>query len=161
MKERLLAVSALLVSTSACGPSAPAEHPTTVLSASNAPPAASSSAAANAPPADPWAVDGLVREEWLPLLSGPAPTYAAVTLPATPKNVPPPPPAACNAYVNRPTTSKAACKDKTAALSLVDEAMAALDATARDTKLAALESCAAFDPGVDVLDYELMAEKAA
>ena len=148
MKSLLVApgFAALLI---ACGPASP--QPVGPPAASGPGSQASAVASSVAPPtapADPFALDGTVREEWLPLLSGPAPSFGAVTLPQTPKNVPPPPPAACDGFVNHATRSKTACSDKTVALGLLDAAMAVADPTARDAKLAVLEPCTAFDPGV-------------
>ncbi len=101
---------------------------------------------------DPFALDGLVREEWLPLLKGPEPAFAEVAFPDMPKNVPAAPGAVCDPYVKRPTKAKAACADKAAAVALLDAAMisdaSAPDASARDKKLAELESCAGFPTGL-------------
>lgn len=116
---------------------------------SAAPPSAPSAATpAPAPaPTDPFAIDGLVREEWLPLLKGPEPAFADVAFPDTPKNVPAAPAATCDAFVKRATKKMPKC-DKVAGLGLLDAAMSAADATARDKKLAELEGCAAFAPGL-------------
>ena len=124
-----------------------AAHPvSTTPAGANAAPGPSS-VSVSAAPNDPFAVDGLVREEWLPLLKGPEPAFNEVAFPDTPKNVPPPPPASCDAFVKRPTKSKALCTDKPKALALLDTAMNG-DASSRDRKLAELESCTAFAPGV-------------
>jgi hypothetical protein len=147
--KSILAVPALAALLTACGPASP--QPLTPGTAST--PIAQASTAPSSKPLpvvtlDPFALDGTVREEWLPLLSGPAPTFGAVTLPATPKNVPPPPPASCDAFVRHPTQSKEACADKSVALALLDAAMALDDPKGRDAKLALLETCTAFDAGV-------------
>lgn len=161
MMRVLIASSVLLATLGAagCGPSTPASSPRPPGSASaSAMPDASSSAGPDVAPAagDAWALDGLVREEWLPLLSGPAPTFADVVFPTTPKNVPAPPPNECRAWVARaenakpPRTSKgtSACADKSTSLDLLDKAMAITDATARDEALAPIEACEGFDAGV-------------
>lgn len=99
---------------------------------------------AQPPAGDPFAVTGMLTEEWLPNLKGPQAEYATVELPPTPENVPPPPPAACDAYVAHKAPKTCDAKDKIAAL---DEAMGVTDAVQRDDKLAKLEACA-FEPGV-------------
>lgn len=103
---------------------------------------------AEAPPTDPFALDGLVREEWLPLLKGPEQAFADVAFPDTPKNVPAAPAQVCDPYVKRPTKKKIASCDKAMGIQLLDAAMSAPDATARDKKLAEIEGCAAFDDGL-------------
>lgn len=148
MKRDSLARGLLVVALLApgCGPSTPAISPQPSASAS----ATTSAAGEQVPPADPFALEGLLHEEWLPLLSGPAPAFADVVFPTTPKNVPAPPPNACNAWVARPlSTGKAvACADKTAALDLLDKAMAEKETAVRDAALALLEPCEAFEAGV-------------
>lgn len=138
-----------------CGPATPGTttpHPDASASAT---PTSSASAGPEGfippPTGDPFALEGLIREEWLPLLSGPAPTFADVVFPTTPKNVPAPPPNECNAWVTRGQNVKvkrAPCSDKAAALDLLDKAMANADPASRDEQLAIIESCEGFDAGV-------------
>ncbi len=144
---RGLLVAALVAS--GCGPATPATSPRPTASA-----AATDSAGPDQPPAptgDPFALEGLIREEWLPLLSGPAPTFADVVFPTTPKNVPAPPPDECNAWVRRGLNAKVklpACADKAAALDLLDKAMTEKDPASRDEQLALIETCEGFEAGV-------------
>ncbi len=99
------------------------------------------------PSGDPFAVTGLVREEALPLLKGPQPTFADVKLAASPKGVPAAP-ASCNAFVKRAPKQKAACADKSAALAALDAALAADGADARDEALSGVEACADLPSGL-------------
>lgn len=141
----LRVLAPFLLFSAACGGASPGPN---APGTSTAPSSSASTLVVEAPPGDPFAVDGLVREEWLPLLKGPEPAFSEVAFPETPKNVPPPPPASCDAYVKRPTKSKVACTDKTKTLELLDAAMAVTDVAGRDKKLAELESCTAFAPGI-------------
>lgn len=92
------------------------------------------------PTGDPFAVSGLVREETLPLLKGPQPTFADVKLAAAPKGVPAAP-KTCDPFVKRTTKQKAACGDKAKVLEALDAALAVEAADARDEALVALEAC--------------------
>lgn len=93
---------------------------------------------------DPFAIEGIVRQEQLPLLKGPQPAYAEVALADPPEGVPPPP-ASCDAYVKNPV-AKNACADPTAAKAKLDEALAK-DGVERDKALASIEACEGFPAG--------------
>ncbi len=99
-----------------------------------------------APSGDPFALTGLLREEFLPLLKGPQPTFAGVKLSASPKGVAPPP-KTCDAYAKRAPKAKAPCGDKTKVLEALHAAVADASADARDDALAALETCADLPAG--------------
>jgi hypothetical protein len=106
---------------------------------------------------DPFAVEGLVREEWLPLLGGPrnaaslAPPgvdFADAALPPPPKGVPNAP-KSCAAWERRAANKPAAaCATAAEALALLDAALGESGVDARDASLASLESCAGFEPGL-------------
>jgi hypothetical protein len=99
------------------------------------------------PSGDPWAVGGLVREEFLPLLKGPQPAFADVKLADPPKGVPAAP-KTCEAFVKRASKQKAACTDKAKALESLDAALAIEAVDGRDEALAALEECKEMPPGL-------------
>lgn len=151
---------ALLLTTLALG-CGPAEPQVTAPTAGT--PTASASATVEAPPVetgDPFAVEGLLREEQLPLLKDSQPAVADVALGAPPKGVPAAP-ASCDAYVKRKAASKVACADKAASLAALDAALDAAEPTKegvdpRDEALVAVEACAALPPGfVRALRIEL------
>lgn len=102
-----------------------------------------------APPdtSDPFVIDGLLREEQLPLLGGPKPSFNEATLEAPVKGVPPAP-ASCDAYVKRSTKLKPTCSDKPGALTVLDQAMSSRDPNERDEVLLAAESCTGIEPGI-------------
>ena len=97
------------------------------------------------PGGDPFAITGLVREEQLPLLKGPAPSFAEVKLGPAPKGVSAPP-KECGAFTKRATKTKATCGDKAKVLEALDAALATEAADARDEALLALEACTAEIP---------------
>lgn len=106
---------------------------------------------------DPFAVEGLAREEWLPLLSGPrnaaslAPPgveFADAALPPPPKGVPAAP-KSCSAWEKRAAKKPAsACTTTSEALPLLDAALGLASPEERDASLASLESCTGFEPGL-------------
>ena len=100
-----------------------------------------------APTGDPFKVEGILREEQLPLLKGPQPTVPDVALETKPKGVPAPP-ASCDAYAKRASKEKVSCADQPQALAALDAAMGKADPNVRDEALSALESCKPFEPGV-------------
>ncbi len=98
------------------------------------------------PQRDPWAVEGILREEQLPLLKGPQPAMADVALADPPEGVPAPP-ASCEALARHPV-GREACADMPAAKAKLDAALQVEDATKRDQALAAAETCAGLPPGL-------------
>jgi hypothetical protein len=96
---------------------------------------------------DPFAIDGPLREEWLPLLKAPVIDPAKAKL-ATPPAGLAPVPAACGAYAARKGAGQAKCADAPAALAALDAALAVDDAERRDALLVDLESCAGLPAGV-------------
>jgi hypothetical protein len=93
---------------------------------------------------DPFAIDGIIRQEQLPLLKGPQPAYAEVALADPPEGVPAPP-ASCDAWAKHPV-GKPACADGGTAKAKLDEAMGK-DGAERDKALAAMEACEGLPPG--------------
>jgi len=111
-------------------------------------PTAPTSGVSEGPPAptdDPFALRQPIREEWLPILKGPEPTFATVALGELPKGVPAAPAATCDAYVKRAAKTKPSCADRTAALTLLDQAIHRVD---QDQALVELESCAGLPEGL-------------
>lgn len=101
-----------------------------------------------APAADPFAVEGTLDEEALPLLKPPTFDLAAIPLPPAPVAVPAAP-ASCDAFAKRKAPKKLACgKDAAAGLAALDQALAERDAAARDALLVDAEACAALPAGV-------------
>jgi hypothetical protein len=98
------------------------------------------------PGTDPFAVEGTLRVEQLPLLKGPQPSLADVALAAPPAGLPPPP-AACEALAKHPV-GKGPCADLPTAKAKLDAALALSDATKRDQALAEAESCTALPSGL-------------
>lgn len=98
------------------------------------------------PQRDPWAIEGILREEQLPLLKGPQPAVADVALADAPEGVPPPP-ASCEALARHPV-GRDACADLPAAKAKLDAALQIDDATKRDAALAGAETCAALPAGL-------------
>lgn len=130
--------------------------PQPVESPKQPPVASSEPVVAPEAPSDPFVVTDLLREEQLPLLKGPAPTFNEAKLEAPVKGVPPAP-ATCDAYVKRaPKPTKPTCGDKPAAIAALDTAFAASDPAQRDELLAVAETCAGVEPGfVRALRIEL------
>jgi hypothetical protein len=96
---------------------------------------------------DPFAIEGSLREEPLPLLKGPQPAFAEVALADPPEGVPPPP-ATCEVLAKHATTTKEPCADLAAAKIRLDAALAVADPTQRDKALAQAETCSALPPGL-------------
>ncbi len=95
-----------------------------------------------------FAVDGPVREEWLPLLKAPVIDPAKEKLPAPPAELAPPP-ASCDAFVKRaPQKPAPACADESGALAALAAALGPDDAARRDAMLAALEGCKGLPAGI-------------
>lgn len=120
-------------------------------------PSGTATAGPEAPPdtSDPFAVSDLLREEQLPLLKGPAPTFNEAALAAPVKGVSAPP-GSCDAFVKRAVKKKPTCADKPSTLAAIDAAMNTGDVAARDEMLAAAESCTGIEPGfVRALRIEL------
>src|SRR5262249_21664728 len=123
------------------------------------PPASGPEAAAGplpgkAPPpsAAVFAVEGPVREEWLPLLKPAAVDPAKAKLLAPPPGLAPVPPA-CDAFVARKgggpaPKPPAACSAPAAALAALDAALARPTPDQRDAALVELDTCAGLPPGV-------------
>lgn len=101
-----------------------------------------------APKTNPFLLDGgeLLAEEQLPVLKGPKPVVAEVSLLPAPKGVPAAP-ASCNAFVNRKAPAATACADAAAALPLLGAALEK-SGDERDAALAALEACKGLEPGI-------------
>lgn len=96
---------------------------------------------------DPFAVEGILREEQLPLLKGPQPAFADVALADAPAGVPAPP-AICQQLAAHPTAAQGKCADAPAARAKLDAALAIADVSKRDQALAAAEACGALPPGL-------------
>ncbi len=95
---------------------------------------------------DPFAVDGPLREEWLPLLKAPAVDPKKATLPSAPSGLAEVP--ECKPYAERKASGGApACGDKASALAALDTAMRVQGDDARDQALANLEGCAGLPAG--------------
>lgn len=99
------------------------------------------------PPGDPFALDGLVREEQLPLLSPAAEKLARVDLGPLPEGVSKPS-AACEAFAQRAAGPAPACADRASSLEALDAAMRVTDPAERDAKLAGLEACKGLSWGI-------------
>jgi len=128
----------------ACGSTeTPTETPTAPLPTASA----TTGETSDTPTGDPFKVEGILREEQLPLLKGPQPTVPDVALDTKPKGVPEAP-LSCDAFAKRSSKEKPACADKTQALASLDRALAKADPNARDEALVALESCKQLEPGI-------------
>ncbi|APR80956.1 Hypothetical protein A7982_06303 [Minicystis rosea] len=97
--------------------------------------------------ADPFAVTGPTREEWMPLLKPPVIDPAKTKLQSPPPGLAPPP-AMCATWAARKSTPNAKCADAAAGLVALDAAMAQPDGEKRDVALADLESCTGLPAGV-------------
>ena len=142
---RTLLAAILVAALSGCGPApTPPVTPAPPLPAP-APAAAGSGPPAPLAPSDPFAVEGQLQEEWLPLLKPPVFDLKALPFPAAAKGVPPAP-ASCSAFVKRAPAKAAKCKDAPATLAALDAALSMDDVARRDAMLADLEAC----PGLPV-----------
>ena len=126
---------------SACTPAQPVQTPQSPAPTTTTEPVAAPEVAT-----DPWLVTDLLREEQLPLLKGPAPTFNEAKLEAPVKGVPAAP-ASCDAFTKRAAKAKPTCADKASSLAALDAAFATADAAQRDELLVAAESCAGLEPG--------------
>jgi hypothetical protein len=135
-------LSVLLASLSAACTSA---VPTPQTPASTPPVAAPASPLA--PGADPFPLDGAIRDEQLPLLKGAAIDPSSATLPAAPAGVAAEP-SSCSAYLTRSTAPSGTCSTKEHVITGLAAAFQESSPDARDTKLAALESCTGVASGV-------------
>ncbi len=140
---RRAALLPLLAFAFACGS---ADQPIATPTTTTAPTATTSAPKVEAP-ADPFAVEGLLREEQLPLLKGPQPTTNDVALETKPKAVPNAP-ASCDAFTKRAPKTKPSCADRKATLAALDAALALGTPSERDEALSALESCTTLEPGL-------------
>lgn len=146
MKRPWLTISrmtvGMMLAVAACGPAAPPEIPDpdrpTGTSTPDQPPPDGS---------DPFVVDALLREEALPLLKGPQPTFNEVALAASLPGVPAAP-ATCDAFVKRAAATKRQCPDKPRTLAVLDEAMAIADVAKRDQILVEAEACPGLEAGL-------------
>lgn len=139
-----LGAASLLIGVLACGPAAP------TATAPDADPTASPTGTADAKvtdTSDPFVVTDLLREEPLPLLKGPAPTFDEATLAAPLKGVPAAP-ASCDAYVKRSPKKKPTCADKASGLAALDAAVQGADDAQVDELLAGAEACTGLEPGI-------------
>jgi len=94
---------------------------------------------------DPFAIEGIVRQEPLPLLKGPPAAFAEVALADPPEGVPPAP-ASCDDYVKN-AVGKTVCANLPGAKAKLDEALAK-DGVERDRALAAMEACEGLPTGL-------------
>jgi hypothetical protein len=138
---RALPVITLLA---ACGGTAPALPPPLVLPTATASPT-SHVVAPPAAPKDPFAIEGTLQEEWLPLLKPPVFDLKTLPFPAAPKGVAPAP-AACDAFAKRAAAKATKCKDAAATLAALDAALSEADPVKRDALLVDVEAC----PGLPV-----------
>jgi len=135
----------LLVLSSACaGVAPPARGPET---AGASPTPTTQAPASPAPTSSAFAIDGPVREEWLPLLKPAAVDPAKAKLLAPPPGLAPVP-AVCDAYAVRRGEGKVACADPAAALDALDAALGRSDPARRDAALVDLDACAGLPAGV-------------
>jgi hypothetical protein len=91
---------------------------------------------------DALAVDGPLKEEWMPLLKAPAVDPQKARLASAPLGLAPAP-ASCEAFVTRKGGSKPSCADGPSALSALAAALDLSDVAARDAALLDLEACTA------------------
>jgi hypothetical protein len=106
--------------------------------------------APTAPAGDPFAVEGTLEEESLPLLKPPVFELSTMPLPPAAKGVPAAP-ASCGAFAKRKPAGKtaaAACKEPAAAHGPLDAALSEADVARRDALLADLEACAGLPVGL-------------
>jgi len=102
---------------------------------------------------DPFLIEGILRQEQLPLLKGPQPLVAELSLVDAPPGVPPPP-ASCDVLARHPVgaagkaTGPGLCADLPTAKARLDAALAQDTPEKRDQALAAAESCTALPPGL-------------
>ncbi len=121
--------------------------------AATTPPPGTPAGPATPAPRDPkadaaaFAIDGPVREEWMPLLKPPVIDPAKTKLLSAPAGLAPVPPA-CDAFVARKGGGAAKCGDAASALAALDAALALDAADRRDAALADLEACAGLPAGV-------------
>jgi len=95
-----------------------------------------------------FAVEGPLREDWMPLLKAPVIDPSKEPLPAPPLGLPAPP-ASCEAFVKQKATGPApTCGDAQSALAALDAALAPDDPARRDAMLVALEGCAGLPAGL-------------
>src|SRR5690242_6973726 len=105
---RRLALSSLLLALTACGGAAPAPALTPTSPQVPTTPGTAPSSGPPAPAGDPFAVEGPLQEQWLPLLK--PPVFDLKTLPFPPPAAgTPAAPAACSAFAAKPKPHK--CKD--------------------------------------------------
>ncbi len=139
----MLAVATAL-SVTACGAAATTPPPNT---GGAAPPADTPTAPPPPPAGDPFAVNGTLKDEALPLLK-PAPFDAkAAVYPPAPIGLPPAP-GGCDAFAKRAPVAAPACADRAAALAALDGALSEADAGKRDARLAGVEACAGIEAGL-------------
>jgi hypothetical protein len=144
MMRRLLLPLIALAAAACAAPAATTPAPVTPAApAAPAPRDAAADAAA-------FAIDGPVREEWMPLLKPPIIDPAKTKLLSAPAGLAPVP-AACGAFAGRKGDGKAKCGDPVSALAALDAALSidtGVTPEARDAALAGLEGCAGLPAGV-------------
>jgi len=145
--RRLLASVLVLVLVTACSPGgAPPRSPDTAPPRAPGAPATS----AGAPSGDPFAIEGTLEEESLPLLKPPVFDLNTMPLPAAPKGVPPAPPK-CAEIAKRKGAGAipaASCKDTAGAQNALDKALSEADPGRRDALLVDVEACAGLPVGL-------------
>jgi hypothetical protein len=136
----LLSLLPLLALSACAEPALPAKSP----EAGPPPPVVKASAPA---PGDAFAINGPVREEWMPLLKPPVIDPSKTRLLAPPPGLAPAP-AGCAAFAARKGEPRAKCADTASALAALDAALAVTDVDKRDGALADLEACSGLPAGV-------------
>ncbi|AKT43043.1 hypothetical protein [Chondromyces crocatus] len=99
------------------------------------------------PQGDVFAASGTLKEETLPLLKNATFDARDAAYPPAPIGLPAAP-ASCEAFVKRAPVKAPACAERSEALSALDGALGEADASQRDARLAGLEGCAGFEPGL-------------
>jgi hypothetical protein len=122
---------------------APVPPPAAPTPPAPAPAPAEATPAAPEKPADPFALEGSLREEPISLI---APGPVTITLDKAPKGVAPAP-KVCAEYAKRKATGKNACGSE-GAMPPLDTALAESGPARRDALLADVEACAAIPPGL-------------